>query len=99
MRFKKGDKVTPSKNSEWRHDAGRGEVNEYAPKFGEIVTVNHYDTISNPWGKCWVNFDEYPLPDSENGLPQYFNDKLFEPLVSDAVLREELETVKEPYTI
>lgn len=98
-KFKVGQKVTLRVNGKWHADAGIGEHNNYGPKFGEIVTVNHYAPDYPMFGKEWVNFDEYQKPNVLNGKPEYYSDYRFEPVISDAVLREELDSVPEPYTL
>lgn len=70
-------------------------VNNYAPTFGEVVTVDFYSQSDSEF--CC--FREYPEIDPLDNDRHYFFEDEFEPLVSDAVLREELEQVPEPFTV
>lgn len=88
-RFKPGQKITPKVKPNWISANGTPAFGPL-PKFGKEYTANGYDSPEG--GIEFVFLKECDPKDS-------FDDRLFEPLVSDAVLREELESVHEPWTI
>lgn len=92
-RFKPGQQVVCVRpNAPYRcHD--KGLVTIWGPKFNEIVTIQSYYRHDR------VVLLEYSGIDPYNGMESTFKEYYFEPLVSDAILREELESVPEPYTL
>lgn len=93
-RFKPGQKVTLKKPANWSHKDILTYKPPFAPKFGEVVTVELYPYPSQP---DYCAFEEYPQTTSRGRYAFYEND--FEPLVSDSVLSRELESVPEHFTI
>lgn len=87
-RFKPGQKITPKIKPKWESVNGTPAFGPL-PEFGKEYTANGYDTPED--GIYFVFLKECHPKDS-------FDDRLFEPLVSDSVLREELESVPEPFT-
>jgi hypothetical protein len=73
------------------------------PKFNEVVTVYGYSWGGIKAKQGCVLISEYIAPKHTNlagkPVPPTFGEHHFEPLVSDAVLREELLSVPEPFTI
>lgn len=94
MRFKKGQKVTLKKRANWGHRYMVDYKPMAGPKFGEVVTVDSYPY---PYEPEYCAFEEYQQT-TENGIYSFWEGD-FEPLISDAVLRLELESVPEPFTI
>jgi hypothetical protein len=84
MRFKPGQEVVCviSPNRWIGSASGR---NFYGPKFGEIVTVSGYSPDNNNY----VGFEEYD--DLTNGYKNYYNERAFEPVVSDSELQEAIK--------
>jgi hypothetical protein len=58
-------------------------------KFNEIVTF-----LSNGWDEGYIQLVEYNC--NLSGGPIQWHGIYFEPLISDAILAEELATVREP---
>jgi hypothetical protein len=87
-KFKIGDKVTMVNNKPWA--LVRGMPPHSFPIFGEIYTVavTEGDQIGL-----------FELGVGPCGRYDGWEEKAFEKVVSDAVLREELESVPEPSTI
>lgn len=93
-RFKPGQLVTPKYKDGWEHSEKK-YAPPAAPKYGDVVTIDCYPY---PHLQQYCAFVEYPQCNL-SGQRIAFYESDFEPLVSDAVLREELESVPEPFTI
>lgn len=97
MRFKPGQQVVcirPTKPFKVASGPDAGKMHTYGPKYNELVTVQEI----TPYGEG-VTLFEYPGDPFGNPLQIAYSEKSFEPLVSDAVLSEQLATVPEPFTI
>lgn len=91
-RFNIGQQVTvrDAKDEDWTTIEGTGSFSGEYPKRGKIYTVSGYDVPLN--GVDFIYLNELHPEDS-------FDERAFEPLVSDSVLGAELESVPEPYTL
>jgi hypothetical protein len=83
MRFKPGQEVVcVTKEHEWRcHPGSEGMPH---PKYNETCVIDHYCGGIAPDGNLLVHIV---------GYESCFTETCFEPLVNDAVLAEELETI------
>jgi hypothetical protein len=86
-KFKVGDEVTMKKTGLWV--LAYGPVRGSKPKFGKTYHVGVVGFQDGHWHIGLI----------ELGIETGWHEDAFEKVISDRVLHEELETVKEPYTI
>jgi hypothetical protein len=93
QRFKIGQPVTvKARPKEVTENVSGMVVDAWAviPKFGEIVHVDYYERCHKTGQEWYIGLEEYS--------PHSFPESAFEPIVSDAVLIEELNTIEETVT-
>jgi hypothetical protein len=90
MQYNKGQKLVCVNRDHWANKAH----NVFGgTKFNEIVTVEG----CNIYDERFLAFYEYQQV--TNGLRHCFDEKYFEPLISDEELEEQLEDVKKPFEV
>jgi hypothetical protein len=87
-KFKVGDEVTPKEGVVW-YSITYNRYSKEPPKFGQVYVVSAVHFVGGDW---YLSLAEFP----HNSL---WEDTEFEKVISDRVLSEELETVKEPYCL
>jgi hypothetical protein len=91
MRFKKGQKVVCVRPTGPFVCNATGLIEDIGPKFNDIVTVAGYSMAH--LGNVYIS--EYLWSDRHRRR-RSFREYHFEPIISDAVLAEELAKVREP---